>query len=71
MQRLYGEFAIVLVDMHPTSVGTGAADLAAGAAAGRVLLATDAFSTKPLWYATWTDQSGKPRFLAASYESAL
>jgi len=54
LKNLHGEFAIVLVDF----------------ATQRVILSTDAFSTKPLWYASWVDH-GAPRFLAASYESAL
>lgn len=36
-----------------------------------MLLVTDAFSTKPLWHATWFVGSGQQRFVAASYESAL
>ena len=54
--RLQGEFAIVVLDLRRR----------------RLLLSTDAFSTKPLWYATWRDPaSGRERFGAASYESVL
>lgn len=55
VERLQGEFALVLVDLQTR----------------RVLLSTDAFATKPLWYAAWRDPAGEPRFLASSYESAL
>ena len=48
--RLEGEFAIALVDF----------------AKQHMMLITDAFSTKPLWYATWGG-----RFVAASYQSVL
>ena len=54
--RLQGEFAIVVLDLRRK----------------RLLLSTDAFSTKPLWYATWRDPaSGRERFGAASYKSVL
>lgn len=55
VSRLKGEFAVVLVDFR----------------AGTVLLGTDAFSTKPLWWAAWTASDGTARFLCASYESVL
>ena len=53
--RLRGEWAMVLVDMQRQ----------------RVILSTDAFATKPLWYASWRADDGKRRFAAASVRSAL
>lgn len=58
--HLHGEFAIVLVDQS----------------AQLIILATDVFGTKPLWYATWpcthtATSGGGSCFAAASYESAL
>ena len=55
VRHLEGEFAIVVVDFQRRSI----------------LLSTDAFSTKPLWYASWRDASGRAQFMAASYESVL
>lgn len=64
VKRLHGEFALVVVDF----------------AKRRVLLSTDVFSTKPLWYGVWPcgeetfDGGGADNnvcFLAASYESVL
>ena len=52
------QFAIVLVDFTRKYV----------------LLATDVFSTKPLWYAMWPITAGSDevlQFAAASYESVL
>lgn len=38
----------------------------------RIVLSTDAFSTKPLWYAVYTHKAtGNYAFAAASYESVL
>ena len=56
--RLRGEFAIVLVDFRRRVV----------------LMASDAFLTKPLWYAQYwptAAATGEKRLLIASYESAL
>mmetsp|Transcript_24970 Transcript_24970/g.39209 ORF Transcript_24970/g.39209 Transcript_24970/m.39209 type:complete len:948 (-) Transcript_24970:402-3245(-) len=58
VEYLQGEFAIVLVDFSK----------------GVVLVSTDAFGTKPLWYASWP--CGKVSasticFAASSYESVL
>ena len=63
VRRLKGEFAIVLVDYQQQSV----------------LLSTDVFSTKPLWYSTQpatsrdvVQQTGlAQRFIASTYESVL
>ena len=54
VRRLEGEFAIVLLDV----------------AAQRLLLSTDAFSTKPLWHACWREH-GQERIVVATYESVL
>jgi asparagine synthetase B (glutamine-hydrolysing) len=53
-RRLHGEWSIVVVDL----------------AQGTVTLSTDAFGTKPLWWAVWR-QNGAKRFAAASAKSAL
>ena len=55
VQHLDGEFAIVVIDL----------------ARQIVLLSTDAFSTKPLWYGNLAVGPASHRFVAASYESAL
>ena len=64
VQHLEGEFAIVLVDFGRREV----------------ILSTDVFSTKPLWYAIWDEEptaagsavaTPRRRFVAASYESVL
>ena len=63
VQHLDGEFAIVLVDFGRREV----------------ILTTDVFSTKPLWYAIWDEEATaaggaampRRRFVAASYESVL
>ena len=53
-QRFHGEWSIALVDI----------------AREITVLSTDAFGTKPLWYAVWgTD--GRSKFAAASVKSAL
>ena len=57
IKRLHGEFAIVLVDFRENVI----------------ILSTDVFSTKPLWYGTYdctTTAMGKC-FVAASYETGL
>jgi len=56
VRRLDGEFALALVDLRR----------------GLLVLATDAFGTKPLWHAQWRDSlHGRLRFAIASYESSL
>ncbi|CAK0858127.1 unnamed protein product [Prorocentrum cordatum] len=60
VRRLDGEFAAALVDFR---------------GAGRVLLATDVFGTKPLWVSRGAPESEPPRdragWAVASYRSAL
>eukprot|EP00966_Prymnesium_polylepis_P222970 5157573-Prymnesium_polylepis.1 len=53
-RQLHGEWSIIVVDFERNSI----------------TLSTDAFRTKPLWWATWTVQ-GDVRFAAASAKSAL
>lgn len=53
VQHLEGEFAVVLVDF----------------ARGLVVLSTDVFSTKPLWYALWDDPSGPRESVTRSQSS--
>lgn len=58
ISHFQGEFAIVLVDY----------------AASKVILATDAFSTKPLWYSMWQCKQQQTQgycFAVASYQSVL
>lgn len=55
VEHLHGEYAIVLVDFVK----------------GVVILSTDVFSTKPLWYGIWPCSNKKVCFAAASYQSVL
>lgn len=56
VRHLNGEFAIVVVDFKQRTI----------------LLSTDTFSTKPLFYAMWTPpRTRRQHFVAASYESVL
>ena len=47
VKKFEGEFAIIIVDFRK----------------GVILLSTDAFSTKPLWHATWKGDAGQPMFM--------
>eukprot|EP00756_Hemistasia_phaeocysticola_P049697 Hpha_TRINITY_DN2423_c0_g1::TRINITY_DN2423_c0_g1_i1::g.24703::m.24703/K01953/asnB, ASNS; asparagine synthase (glutamine-hydrolysing) len=55
LKHARGEFAVVVVDFS----------------SGEVIVGTDAFMTKPVFTANWTDSKGRPRFAVSSYGSSL